>query len=123
MQDRILPDHGSGHQPDRSRQQLDAGAARPPGTGAGWKNGPELHALGRTVRELRARLGLSQERLGAAAGTHRNYIGAIERGEINPTFRVLLNVLHGLQVPLVELATVYERHRRIADSGHRCPDR
>ena len=42
-------------------------------------------ALGRAVRETRARRGLSQESLGYVAGLHRNYVGAIERGEINPT--------------------------------------
>jgi len=42
-------------------------------------------AFGRAVRETRARRGLSQEQLGFTAGLHRNYVGAIERGEINPT--------------------------------------
>lgn len=37
------------------------------------------------------------------AGLHRNYIGAIERGEINPTFRVLLKLEGGLTTPLSEL--------------------
>ncbi len=43
--------------------------------------------LGRAVREIRARFVLSQERVGLTAGLHRNYVGAIERGEINPTFQ------------------------------------
>jgi transcriptional regulator with XRE-family HTH domain len=34
---------------------------------------------------------------------HRNYVGAIERGEINPTLRVLLKLARGLGVPLSEL--------------------
>jgi transcriptional regulator with XRE-family HTH domain len=66
-------------------------------------------ALGAAVRELRARRGFSQEHLGFAGGLHRNYVGAIERGEINPTLRVLLKVCHGLAVPLSELTSVYER--------------
>lgn len=40
--------------------------------------------LSRAVRELRARRGLRQEALGNTAGLHRNYVGAIERGELNP---------------------------------------
>lgn len=53
-------------------------------------------ALGRAVRELRARRGLSQEQLGFRCDLHRNYVGAIERGEINPTFRILLKLERGL---------------------------
>lgn len=67
-------------------------------------------ALGRAVREVRARRGLSQERLGFRSDLHRNYVGAIERGEINPTFRTLLALSTGLSVPLSELLIVFERH-------------
>src|SRR5215207_3528473 len=78
----------------------------------------EHTALGRAVRELRARRGLSQEELGFRCDLHRNYVGAIERGEINPTFRVLLKLGRGLQVPLSEITQCYERHQH-----ERPPDR
>lgn len=65
-------------------------------------------ALGRAVRILRVTRDLSQEELGARADLHRNYIGAIERGEINPTFRVLLKLERGLDVPPSELIAKYE---------------
>jgi transcriptional regulator with XRE-family HTH domain len=65
-------------------------------------------ALGRAVRIMRATRGLSQEELGYRARLHRNYIGAIERGEINPTFRVLLKLERGLATPLSELIAKYE---------------
>lgn len=71
---------------------------------------PEQRALGRAVRELRARRGLSQEWLGYRAGLHRNYIGAIERGTINPTFRTLTYLMGGLMLPLSELVLLYERN-------------
>jgi transcriptional regulator with XRE-family HTH domain len=71
---------------------------------------PNLHALGAAVRETRARRGLSQEALGFAAGLHRNYVGAIERGEINPTFRTLLYLSAGLALPLSALVLLYERN-------------
>jgi transcriptional regulator with XRE-family HTH domain len=67
--------------------------------------------FGRVIRELRARRGLSQEQLGFQSGLHRNYVGAIERGEINPTFRVLLKLEHGLRLPLSEIIEVYETRR------------
>jgi len=71
---------------------------------------PDLHALGAAVRELRARRGLSQERLGFKAELHRNYVGAIERGTINPTFRTLMRLADGLAVSLSELVEMYERN-------------
>lgn len=70
---------------------------------------PDHARLGRAIRELRARRGLSQEELGYRAGLHRNYVGAIERGEINPTFRVLLKLERGLALPLSEIIQLWER--------------
>jgi transcriptional regulator with XRE-family HTH domain len=72
---------------------------------------PAHDALGHAVRELRARRRLSQEELGFRAGLHRNYVGAIERGEINPTFRVLLKIERGLQIPLAEIIALAEARR------------
>lgn len=71
-------------------------------------------ALGRAVLEARARRGLSQEELGFRAKLHRNYVGAVERGEVNPTFRTLLALMCGLDLPLSELMWLYERNIREA---------
>jgi transcriptional regulator with XRE-family HTH domain len=71
--------------------------------------------LGHAVRIMRATRGLSQEELGYRARLHRNYIGAIERGEITPTFRVPHKLERGLDMPLSELIAKYEDiadHRR-----------
>ncbi len=70
---------------------------------------PEHVIFGMAVRETRARFAMSQEALGAASLLHRNYVGAIERGEINPTLRVLLKLSNGLPVPLSELFALFER--------------
>lgn len=70
----------------------------------------KLLALGRAVRELRARRYLSQEGLGFDAGMHRNRVGAIERGEANLTFLGLFKLLVGLRVPLDEFVVVWDRH-------------
>jgi transcriptional regulator with XRE-family HTH domain len=72
---------------------------------------PEHVLLGRAVREMRARRGLSQEAAGQRCGLHRNYVGAVERGEVNTTFRVLMKVATGLGVPLSELLALYETRR------------
>lgn len=66
--------------------------------------------LGRAMRELRARLGVSQEALGLESDIHRNYIGAMERGEINPSFRVFLKLSRGLGMPLSTMMRIYERN-------------
>lgn len=75
-----------------------------------WRVSPQHVALGAAVRETRARRGMSQEALGFASGLHRNYVGAVERGEINPTFRILLKLERGLGLPLAELVRIYERN-------------
>ncbi len=72
--------------------------------------------LGRAVRELRARFGHSQESLAFQSGLHRNYVGAIERGEINPTFSTLMRLSRGLPIALSELIGLYEQR-----SGHVLP--
>lgn len=68
-----------------------------------------LAQLGYAVHLQRARLRISQDEAGRRAGLHRNYVGAIERGEINPTYDTLLRLCEGLEFPLhklVEEATV-----------------
>ncbi len=68
-------------------------------------------SLGSAVRELRARYGLSQEQLGEKTGLHRNYVGAIERGEVNPTFATLVRLTGGIEVRLSGLIVLYEHHQ------------
>jgi transcriptional regulator with XRE-family HTH domain len=76
--------------------------------------------LGHTVRLLRAGLRISQEDLGDRAGLHRNYVGAIERGEINPTFHTLTKLACGLDVPLSDIVRAYEQRRASdATDGYR----
>jgi hypothetical protein len=42
-------------------------------------------------------------------------VGAVERGEINATFRTLLNLTIGLRVKLSDLIVIYER--QLADGA------
>ncbi|HEU4702636.1 MAG TPA: helix-turn-helix transcriptional regulator [Conexibacter sp.] len=76
-----------------------------------WRYSREFLALGASVRELRSRRRLTQEGLGFAASVHRNYVGSVERGEINPTFYTLLRLMEGLDVSLTDLAVVFEAQR------------
>lgn len=79
---------------------------------AGKQHSPEHRALGRAVLVARARQALSQDELGVRSRIHRNYIGAMERGEINATFAVLLKLARGLDMPLSRLIAEAEQLRR-----------
>lgn len=46
-----------------------------------------LKAFGNQVRRERKKLQLSQEDFASLAGIHRTYIGVVERGEKNITFK------------------------------------
>ena len=48
--------------------------------------------LGRRIRVLRAERGWSQEVLAELAGLHRNYIGHVERAEINMSVAQLARI-------------------------------
>lgn len=66
-------------------------------------NGVDLpKAVGRRVRELRARLGISQEELAARADLHRNYVGSVERGERDIGITALGSLAAALDVSLQE---------------------
>lgn len=59
--------------------------------------------VGKRIRELRSRKGLSQEALAAEANLHRTYLGGIERGLRNPSLNNLAKLAKALGVPLREL--------------------
>ena len=58
----------------------------------------DLVRVGRRVRELRTKAGLSQEDLAERAGLHRTYIGGIERGERNVGLLNLVRLARALSV-------------------------
>lgn len=64
---------------------------------------PDLVALGRRVCHLREAAGLTQEALAHKAGLHWTYIGQIERGERNLSFKNVLKLAKGLDVEPGEL--------------------
>lgn len=63
----------------------------------------ELVALGRRLCELREAAELTQEALAHAAGLHWTYVGQIERGERNLSYKNLLKLARGLGVEPAEL--------------------
>ena len=67
-------------------------------------------ALGRAVRDLRLDRGISQEDLAHLSGMHRTYLGGIERGERNVSYKNLKKIAGALEVPASELLARAEGH-------------
>lgn len=65
--------------------------------------GPLHHQLGANLRAIRLERGLSQEAMGQELGIDRTYVGALERGERNPSLRVVQDLADGLGVRAIEL--------------------
>jgi transcriptional regulator with XRE-family HTH domain len=59
-----------------------------------------LVRFGQTVRELRRRKGVSQERLAELCGLHRTYVSSVERGERNISLLNIAKLAAALDVPL-----------------------
>ena len=51
-------------------------------------------AFGRTIREIRQELGLSQEKLAQKVKVSRNFLGSVERGESSLSLEVAERVDH-----------------------------
>jgi transcriptional regulator with XRE-family HTH domain len=65
--------------------------------------------LGKALKKLRLAAGMSQEELAAVAGIHRNYAGAVERGEKNIALLNLTKIAGALQIPLSRLIREMEK--------------
>lgn len=60
-------------------------------------------ALAKTLVHLRLARGLSQESLAYEAEVERSYLSLIERGQGNPSLRVLCQLAQRLGVPVIEV--------------------
>ena len=67
-------------------------------------------SFGDAVRKRRSQLGLSQEKLAFRCGSHRNYIGEIERGEKSPSLHIIFALAKGLDMPASALIKLTEEH-------------
>ncbi len=65
-------------------------------------------SFGDAVRKRRVQLGLSQEKLAFRCGSHRNYIGEIERGEKSPSLHTIFAVAEGLDMTASALMKMTE---------------
>lgn len=63
----------------------------------------DLTKLGLRIRQQRKQLGLTQEDLAHKAAIDRSYIGGVERGERNMTFKVLCSICDALDCDVATL--------------------
>ena len=59
--------------------------------------------FGKKVKELRAKLGITQEQLGEKANLHYNYIGNIETGRQNPTLETIEKIAKAFEISVSDL--------------------
>jgi transcriptional regulator with XRE-family HTH domain len=60
--------------------------------------------FGAVLRRLRTDLGLTIEEAAQRGGVTANYLGDVERGQRNPTMKVVARILAGLRVSWGEFA-------------------
>ncbi|HEX5145599.1 MAG TPA: helix-turn-helix transcriptional regulator [Conexibacter sp.] len=65
-------------------------------------------ALATTVRELRARRGMTQEQLSHAAGRSRGFVTDLESGRRGASFEAIAAVAEALDIPLAELGALFD---------------
>ena len=58
--------------------------------------------VGSRIKELRNKLGISQEELGFRSGVHRTYIASLEVGKRNISISTLEKIVKALEVSLSE---------------------
>ena len=64
--------------------------------------------LGRRIRRLRIQNGYTQESFADKCGIHRNFMGAVERGEQNLTLKTLHVISRGLGTNMAKLLSGLE---------------
>jgi transcriptional regulator with XRE-family HTH domain len=64
--------------------------------------------IGKKIREYRKFNELTQEGLGEKAGLHYTYIGQVERGDKDPSFKALINIAEALGVGVDKLLINYD---------------
>lgn len=66
-------------------------------------------ALGKAIRQLRDKRGMTQEALAHAAGVTVGHLSMIERGHSNPTWATVKAIAAALEGSMVELAKLANR--------------
>ena len=69
-------------------------------------------ALGKAVRQLREKRGVTQEALAPRAGVTTGTLGLIERGQANPTWDTVKGIAAALEVSIGDLGKLSERFEK-----------
>jgi XRE family aerobic/anaerobic benzoate catabolism transcriptional regulator len=85
--------------------------AKPPAKGSEKRPAQEeradhdafVAAVGRLVRQSRAKLGMTRRQLAEGSGASERYLAQIESGQGNPSVIILRAIAHALDVPIIEL--------------------
>lgn len=72
------------------------------------KNSNPRISFGLVLRELRLKLGYSQEYFAHIAGYHRNYVSQLERGEKSPSLTAVFNLANACEMKASELIELVE---------------
>jgi len=78
----------------------------------------ELRVLRAMVREMRLRLGRSQDAAGLDGDLGRKYLGQVERGDLVPTVRGLAGIAQGLGMTTAAFLRAFANRLDEHDSQH-----
>ena len=67
-----------------------------------WSKNMIEEKVGNRIKELRGKLGISQEELGFRSGVHRTYIASLEVGKRNVSIATLEKIVNALEVSFNE---------------------
>lgn len=71
--------------------------------GNGLPTASMLHAIGTKIRTMRKERGLTVERLSELSGVSTGIVSQVERGKANPSFSTMVQLAHGLGIPVGRL--------------------
>lgn len=69
-------------------------------------------ALGEAVKQVRTRVGKTQEQVANAIGMHATYLSDIERGARNPSWDAIARLAKGMGVGVADIAAEFDRRRK-----------
>lgn len=73
---------------------------------------PSQVRLGKAVKHVRSKVGMTQEQLADKIDMHATYISDIERGTRNPSWEAITRLAKGMGVGVAEIAAAYDRRAK-----------
>lgn len=73
---------------------------------------PSQVRLGKAVKQVRTKAGMTQEQLANEIGMHATYISDIERGARNPSWDAIARLAKGMGIGVADIAVAYDRRSK-----------